>query len=463
MTKLTCWCWKPTIRVRPRTVIKFISAVLALTVAGLAMRTFVRYRISDDMTIPLREYTNAEYPEDPAVRSVHFGRFDGRQLRLVKRDETHFDFVVEPLHPHIARVVFRDIDVSLLTPSLPDWTKSDAGLQRIALTDRQWNRQQVRFQLPSPHVDVSGGNGFEREHLFTAELAKNCLNAGLWEVLLFVKEGDAKSLVYHGWFTFPLGHYRDLFEHNTGLPYTRHWYYLEHWFDPSGTVVPLDKLRQITREWRPTTKFDPDEPVIAAGEQIGKRRTTITANITRWQDYYDGRPIHFAAFIPPGRYSVRHPWGNEYQRLDKFERTILRKIISPASAQPLHELELVFSSSRSVGETRFVVSGFDLDALPRLATGDYPKGFYMPMGIGVPPFFQSYEDLESSPPTRSPYFSMLVDSDDRWIDHHRWAIDGPILHRDESNPNQLHVYLLSYERHALIGHFVIDTQETAHE
>ena len=91
------WGWKSMFRVRRRTVIKFISAVLVLTVAGLAMRAFVRYRISDDMAIPLREYTNAEYPEDPAVRSVHFGRFDGRQLRLVKRDDTHFDFVVEPL------------------------------------------------------------------------------------------------------------------------------------------------------------------------------------------------------------------------------------------------------------------------------------------------------------------------------------------------------------------------------
>ena len=81
----------------------------------------------------------------------------------------------------------------------------------------------------------------------------------------------------------------------------------------------------------------------------------------------------------------------------------------------------------------------------------------MPMGIGVPPFFQSYEELEKNPPHKSPYVSVLLDEQDRWIDHHSFAIDGPVLHRDEKNPDLLHVYLLSYARHSLIPHFVIQT------
>lgn len=43
----------------------------------------------------------------------------------------------------------------------------------------------------------------------------------------------------------------------------------------------------------------------------------------------------------------------------------------------------------------------------------------------------------------------------RWIDHHSFGIDGPVMHRDEHDPNLLHVELLSYERHALIGHFQV--------
>jgi hypothetical protein len=210
---------------RWRTVGLVVGAMLVVSSVAVGIRTHFRYQKTEIMTITIREYTNAEYPEDPANRSVHHGKYNGRRLTLVKKDDTHFDFVFSSDHPHIARIAFRDIDVSLMSVHPPTWTRTDPGLLRIALTDREWNRQQVSFGGPgAPHVEITGGDGFKRDHLFSAELARNCLNAGLWEVLLFTKEGSEKALYYQGWFTFPLGHYRDLFEHNTGLPYWRHWY-----------------------------------------------------------------------------------------------------------------------------------------------------------------------------------------------------------------------------------------------
>jgi hypothetical protein len=81
------------------------------------------------------------------------------------------------------------------------------------------------------------------------------------------------------------------------------------------------------------------------------------------------------------------------------------------------------------------------------------------MGIGVPPFYQSYEDLKKSHPYESPYFSVLLDSKDKWIDHHHLAVDGTAMHLDKDNPNLLHLYLLSYERNTLIAHFTIDLKK----
>lgn len=443
-------------KVRMKTIGLAMTCLLLAVVVAAAVRTHFRYQIADTMAVTIREYSNPEYPEDPAGRSVHHGTHDGRHLTLVKKDETHFDFILEPDSPHVARIVFKDIDVSLFTVNPPAWAKDDPGLLRIALTDREWNRQQVRFGGPdSPHVEVSGGDGWVQDNLYSAELARNCLNAGLWEVLLFTKEGDNKTLYYQGWFTFPLGHYKELFEHNTGLPYAKHWYYLEHWFDPVGTPVPIGKLREVTSEREVPATFDTSEPVIAAGEQARKRRTTVGRNIVHWGDFFDGRTIRFASFIPPGRYSLGHPWKNEYRRMDRFDKAILREIKSPATNKTLHELELVFSSTKRGGISRFLVSGIDLTALPQLPVADYPKAMYMPMGIGVPPFFQSYEDLETNPPQKSPYVSVLLDENDRWIDHHSFAIDGPVLHRDETDPDLLHIYLLSYERHSLIAHIVV--------
>ena len=66
---------------------------------------WARYRISDVMIIPLAEYTSAEYPEDPADKSINYGRYSDRSLRLVRRDQTHFDFVIEPKHSHVSTVL----------------------------------------------------------------------------------------------------------------------------------------------------------------------------------------------------------------------------------------------------------------------------------------------------------------------------------------------------------------------
>ncbi len=437
-----------------------VAALLLILTVGLSFRTFFRYRVADRMEVPVQEYSNAAYPEDPANRSVHHGKYHGRSLTLVKKDDTHFDFILEPKHPHIARIVFRNVDVSLMTPSLPAWTQSDPGLRRIALTDRQWNRQQVRFGGPgSENVEITGGDGFELSHLYSAELAKNCLNAGLWEVLLFTKDTEAgdKTLYYQNWFTFPLGHYKALFERNTTLPYWQHGYYLEHWFDPEGAPIPMEKLRQVKWERSIPTDFNETEPVLAFGEQARKRKTTMAQNVVAFGDFYDGRKVRFASFIPPGRYSVKHPWRNKYGRIDRFDKAILREITSPATDAPLHELEMIFEGSKRGEKLRLFVSGFDLAALPQLPVNQYSQGMYMPMGIGVPPFFQSYEALQKNPPHKSPYVSVMLDEEGGWIDHHTLAIDGPVLHRDMDDPTLLHVYLLSYERHSLIAHLRIPT------
>ena len=415
-----------------------------------------KYNISDTMIIPVREFSTAEYPEDPAGKSVQFGRYADRKLKLVKRDATHFDFVLEPLNNHTATVIVKNVDVSIMTPNEPAWVKNDKDLEVIALTDRQWNRQQVSFKRDGGHVEVVGGNGFEKDNLSFVDIAKNCLNAGLWEILLSIQENGQKALYYQGWFTFPLGHYRDIFELNTGTSYSKHWYKLEHWSDPAGTPVPLEKLRKVEQEKQIKAEFLADEPIIAYGEQVRKTRTFIAKNLVTWKDFYEeGRSIRFASFVPPGLYKVSKPWKNEYWRLSKFDKAILRDITSPASDKPLQELELVFENKKTGDVSRLFVSGINVAALPQLEVKDYPKGLYMPMGIGIPPFYQSYEDLEQNPPYKSAYFSVLLDSKNRWINHHEVAVDGVALHRDKENPNLLHLYLLSYERHSLIGHFLI--------
>jgi hypothetical protein len=428
-------------------------AVVALLI-GLGLRTYFRYETAPVMHVPVKEFGNEIYAEDPADRSVQHGNYRGRELTLLQKDSTHFDFVFEAKDAHIAKVIFKNVDVAAMTPTLPAWSNDDEGLRRIALTDRQWNRQQVQFDPASPNIEITGGDGFEKANMMSVELAKNCLNAGLWEVLLFVKEGGVKKLYYQGWFTFPLGHYRRIFEERTGLSYLKNWYYLEHWVDPAGAYMPMEKLRRVLSEKVVTANFDAADRIMSSGEQARKRRTVLTPNLVKWADFYDGSEVQYATFIKPGRYSTQHARHTEYWRMQKLEKAVLREV-APAAGGTMQELELIYSDTAG-RPTRFVVSGFDINTLPKLATQDYSKGFYMPMGIGVPPFFQRYDDLQKQPPQKSPYFSIMMDGDAKWIDHHKVGVDGPVLHLDEKIPGLLHVYLLSYERHSLVAHYMVN-------
>lgn len=423
-----------------------------------------RYETADEMIVSVKEFSTFEYPEDPSPRSTKYGQYQGRSLRLIKRDTSHFDFVFEPTDgdDHIATIAFRNVDVARMTPGVPEWCLADKGLTRIALTDREWNRQQVQFPVPGDVVEITGGDGWEEGELEIASIAKNCLNAGLWEVLLFHFDDDGKKQMYYqGWFTFPLGHYRKLVEANTGLKYKDHWFGLEHWDDPAGTAMNMDGLRTSTAEREVVVAFDPSERLIIGGEQVRKKRTLLAPDITSWGQLPKRDDIRFATFIPPGTYSVDHPWKNEYWRLAELKKGILRDVETPANTKA-QELELVFTGTDG-STNRFIVGGLDLAALPQLPIMKYPKGAYMPMGIGTPPFYQDYAVLIENDPMDSTYYSFLLDEQDQWIDHHKSAIDGPVMHLDENDPTKLHMYLLSYERHTLVAHFVVSLSTESDE
>lgn len=438
-----------------RNCLKALAGFALLALVGGCFWWQAKYRVADEMVVSLREFSTTDYPENPADLSALHGRYSGRQLRLTQRSETHFDFRLESSDTNNSTIVWPNVDVSLFATGQPEWTRRHAGNQLIALTDREWNRQQVVFKPGSNRVEILGGDGWERTNLFTAEIAKNCLNAGLWELLLFTREGGGKKLYYQAWFTFPLGHYRRLVERNAGVPYRDLWHRLEHWRDPEGTIVDLAGLRRVVSEHPAAITEDRDGPVLTAGEQSRKVRTTQVRNVRRYRDWFDGRPVTFGSFIKPGRYDNDVPHGNEYWRVREFIGGTWRRIESPAGPGPLDELELRFRDARTGGTHRFLVGGFAARDLPQLRPADNANGLYRPMGIAVPPFFQTIEDLEKSPPARSPYYSVLLDQADRWLNHHRIGIDGPVLHRDEAEPGTLHLYLLSYERHALVAHFTI--------
>ncbi len=409
------------------------------------------------MRIAIAEYSSKTYPDNPAILSDHHNhnRYSYQQVILKKIKGSHFTFILVPANKKSATIRIENIDVSLMTPSIPSWIKNDPNLIRIALTDRQWNRQQVSFAPSGAHINIKGGDGFQKQHTIDVELAKNCLNAGLWEILLYNKEGGRKKLYYQGWFTFPLGYYKQLFENNTYLSYLKHWYYLEHWFDPQNTVVPLNKLRHVISSQKLNLKFDPKESVIARGEQINKKKGIITKNpINTFQDYYKNS-VKFSTFVPPGIYRKDKPWSNKYYLIEKPVQATLNSIVSPAYPNKILQEIVITYLDKKGKKISFYLSGIDLNTLPKLDINHYNQGNLYLMGIGTAPLEETYSHLVQHPPNKSAIFSVLLTQTNEWINHHDVAIDGAIVFLDKYNSNQLHLYLVSYERQAVISHYTL--------
>jgi hypothetical protein len=402
----------------------------------------------------LTGFRNEEYPEDPEERSQVFGNYPHRRLRIQQLGDTRFRFVIEPGSSQATTIELPEVDLEHFVAAVPPWVKSDKDLTKVGLIDREWNRQQVSFRKGPVRIHADG-DGFEQRALTRVDLARNCLNAGLWEVLLFTVEDGHERVYEHGWFTFPLGLYKKLFERVNGLSYWDYWWSLEHWVDPSGTPIRLDRLRTVEKEWPLNATALWDERPATRGEQALKRKNILTAPVYTYRDWYT-QPVRFSTFLPPGRYSVSHPRETKLHYLANLTGATLRRVRTPTSAShELFEIELTFQDGRAGEATRLIFGGLDLRGLPVTTPEQYERGWQAPMGIGNPSFFESYEDLLAHPPLQRPFYAFHLDAQDRWIDHHAVGVDGPLLHWDADDPSRLHLYLLAYERHALLNHFVL--------
>lgn len=432
-----------------------LPSVLSLIVLVGVIWFQVRYDETPSQTVALRAFSADEYPEDPEKRSVVSGDYRHGNLIIQQTEGTRFRFLIEPATPASTAIELTDVDLAHFVAAAPAWARADGDLTKIALIDREWNRQQVRFSRHSAHVQVhEGGDGFEQRALTRVDLARNCLNAGLWELLLFTKEDGGERVYEHLWFTFPLGLYKELFEQVTGLSYWFYWWSLEHWVDPSGTPVRLERLRTVEQEWPAEAIAQWDEPVAALGEQASKRTNIVTRVASTYRDWYVA-PVQFAKFIPPGRYSRAHPQDTQLHYLAELTGTTMRRVRLTGNASSLVELDLAFRSRDTGKTTHLIIGGFDLNTLPRTSPARYDRGWQAPFGIGNPSFFESYEQVVADPPTQRTFYGFHVDEENRWLDHHAIGVDGPLLHRDAEDPSVLHLYLLSYERHALLNHFVV--------
>ena len=399
----------------------------------------------------LTELSDFDYPDNPDVMVRH-KKYTTSVMESIQFIEgiNSFDLVIHPTNKDDDTVFLNAIHLMEFMPTVPEYAKDNSYMSLISIVNQEWNRNQVKWV--GTNLDaVFNGAVVNGESITRVDIARNCLESYLWELFFYAEEDGKDKVFYHGWFNFPKNLYKELFERRNTQDFKNYREYLEHWKTPPSKVLDLNKIRTIQEKWDVTfiTESLNDSMYPIRGERKKKEIEIIyPKTYTKIADFQTDS-ARFATFSSPGFYNRREP---RKTQLGRFK--ILKKVercLSENRGEVLDELHFIFE--RENGEqTQFIFGGLKLDSLLKLSVTEANSGNQYSMGIGNHPFYEDVVAHESQSSRSNPYFGVLLDEEGKWLDSHEIGIDGPLLHLSEDGET-LHVWLLSFERHALVGHY----------
>lgn len=403
----------------------------------------------DEQTIKakLRHLSDAEYPDNPdnSIRHPAYNKLLYSVIEFRPRPDSLYDIKISGTEADTIQI--NAISLDEFIPVACESVRNYPYLQYIALINQEWNRHQVAFTPEQFEVRGSNDKGISR-----VDIARNCLNAGLWEVIMFADSGGNALPIHHSWFDFPKEKYAHLFELRNHIAYEKYKKPLENWVTPENKIIQLSDLRKMTQTDTINFYSHNSENYPLRGERKKKFPNIIyPKNTTRISDFLTDS-TRFATFSPPGIYTTADPRKTELSRLSNPILWVLRKIKTSRDDKRV-EIEIVFNPEEASKKTRLIISGLNLEEIPLLDTTEANKGWQNSMGFGNHSFYETYEKQQSYNAFQNPYFCILTTEDYFWLDSHEIGIDGPLLHFDSKDPNRLHIWILSFERHAFVGHY----------
>jgi hypothetical protein len=388
-------------------------------------------------TVEVRPEAPTGYADNPSTLATPL-RQDLTKAALALHDDGRFDL---DLGSGEGAVSLKGVDLALLVPRLPAYVGKDANLVAYAVLQREFNRNEVKFG------PVPGADDFR--------LANNCLKQGLWEVMLDKKTEKGTAMFFHGWFPFPADGYSAVFEKVNGVPYEGCRKVIESYPTIDGTPAPLEALRAVESETKglaPVALLD--EPVVRFGEQKRKQKLLLNEKIETYRDFCDEKkqPIKTASFIEPGLYDSKQPVSFDLRWLASPKEAIRRRAKTVTGGTDVDEVEIVFANGH-----RLVIADRDLGTLaPLAAAPDADKDLLrLTFGIGTPDIYAAIADRSKEIAEARPNWVFLLDPAGKNIDNHKTGVDRVFVWREEGAAPKLHLYLVGYERIAVVGHVTV--------
>ena len=339
---------------------------------------------------------------------------------------------------------FRDLDLRWFVPRVPALAKGNETLTRVALMQREFNRNETRFGPVGDYAET--------------KIANNCLRAGLWELVLEKKKEDGSlGMTYHGWFDFPLDHYARLFREANGMTFAAARELLVGYPAFAGFRFPLDELRTVQRE-RVVAAASIDrhagDKVARLPEQSRKAHLVLTPGIETYGDFADPakQPIRVTEFSEPGFYNLEKPVAFDLSWLAAPESIAWRAVKGVQAPIELQELEI-----RYAGGQRIVIGDEGIAGLPirEAAPTKESETLRLTFGIGTPDIYASLAERKAEFEGGRANYLLLLDQDGQHLDNHLGGCDRVYLWR---TAEALHVYLIGYERMTIVSHLTIPWQ-----
>lgn len=399
----------------------------------------------------IEELSDQDYPDNPDIgyRASNYNS-DYFTVGNILPTEKPFIFDLSFLAQKDTLQVSQ-INLEEFIPTVPNHVKEDQYLSLISIVNQEWNRNQVTFK--------KGEFTTTDNNVVRIDIARNCLNSYLWEIIAYTKENESETPIYHGWFNFPNDLYHELFEQKNGFSFTKYQESLVHWKDPKNEVINRDLLRHVIKDIELTYTDASDAMYPLEKARKKKFKEIITPESFKTMRDLQSDSTTFATFTPPGFYNRADPRTTQLGRLYHLVQVKLAETTGKKEQTNLKEIELTFTDKDNQRTTKLVIGGIDFKSFPSLQPEKANHGWKSSMGIGNHTFYEKYDEHLTCKSEDNPYYAFLSNEKDEWLDSHTVGIDGPIFHFDADDPNKLHLWLLSFERHALVGHYIIDIKE----
>ncbi len=439
----------------------FLSTTIILSCSEHKNETGMREHadsseVSDVYRIGITELSDAEYPNNPDLGNLtsNYHSLSHDSLIIVKNTDATFRLVIMPANLESDTIVFDSLNLYTYIPALPIWVKQDSFLTNFGFTNSEWNRHQVRFDRSKGFFSINGGN-YESKMITRIDIARNCLNSGLWELIFYAEEEGHNKPCYHGWFSFPEPLYAQMFEDVNGESFSKYRNRMAEWKTPEKERINLHVLRTVKSENALEFSSLNDRMYPKTGARKSKWKNIIYPENAKSINDFLTDSTSFATFAPPGVYTKADPRRTRLSLLAKPKSIIHRTVVQEKSDSlvELNEFEIKFLDKSGTEVSYIIIGGFSWDQIPTLSLEENNKGFKMPMGIANHAFYESYETSVAKPSIKNTYYGLLVDKEMKCLDSHEIGIDGPLIFWDANDEGLLHIMLLSFERHAFVGHF----------